>query len=158
MARPTGDQLTDASHCDVPCYPGRGCTEPADLTLARLGELIEPVSAAGIQLETKINIDPRTLPRDVDEVGYRVVQEALTNIVRHSGARHGSISISQVDGHLVIMIDDDGNGPTDQHAPPGQGLVGMAERVRALAGTVQIGSVDQRGFTVTADIPLKGAS
>lgn len=128
-----------------------------DHSLAELDQLLDTVRGAGIDVTTRRSGDPVELPRTVDSVGYRVVQEALTNIVRHSGARHADVTIRLTDGRLELIITDDGNGPDDEQTP-GQGLIGMRERVRMLGGTVHTGPGQEKGFVVHATIPIGGGS
>jgi signal transduction histidine kinase len=85
-----------------------------------------------------------------------VVQEALTNIVRHSGARHAYVSVRVSGSRLELIITDDGRGPVDGQAP-GQGLIGMRERVRMLGGTLDSGPAVPKGFAVQASIPIGAA-
>lgn len=128
-----------------------------DHSLAELDQLLDTVRGAGIDVTAARSGDPVELPRTVDSVGYRVVQEALTNIVRHSGARHADVTIRLTDGRLELIITDDGNGPDDEQTP-GQGLIGMRERVRMLGGTVHTGPGQEKGFVVHATIPIGGGS
>ncbi|SDS96084.1 sensor histidine kinase [Microlunatus soli] len=133
--------------------------EPSTMSLRQLDELVAPVLASGVEVDTMITIEPSQLRREVDVAGYRIIQEGLTNIVRHAGARHAAITVETDAGNLSIMIADDGTGPVDgPERAPGQGLVGMRERVRALGGVLRAGPGDRGGFTVRATIPLEGGS
>lgn len=123
-------------------------------SLSRLEELFAPVRGAGITIDTELDFDPTQLSAAVDAIGFRVVQESLTNIVRHSGADRAQVHGRLVEDALELIITDDGIGPTDQ--TPGQGLIGMRERVRSLGGTVTTGAADGGGFRVLARIPTSG--
>jgi signal transduction histidine kinase len=125
-------------------------------SLAELDQLLDNVRGAGIEVTADSAADARELPRDADAVGYRVVQEALTNIVRHSGARHAYVSVRVSGSRLELIITDDGRGPVDGQAP-GQGLIGMRERVRMLGGTLDSGPGVPKGFAVQASIPIGAA-
>jgi signal transduction histidine kinase len=110
----------------------------------------------------------RPLPAGVDAAAYRIVQEALTNAVRHSGGRAASVLLRYSGDDLVIEVSDDGGGagaggrggagaPSAPGAPgapgSGNGLAGMAERARALGGTVDAGPRPGGGFLVLARLP-----
>jgi signal transduction histidine kinase len=99
------------------------------------------------------------VPPGVDLAAFRVVQEALTNVVRHAGAGRATVRFRCADGTLVVQVDDDGVGPPagDERAPGGRGIVGMRERARALGGDLDAGPRPGRGFRVRATFPLDGA-
>jgi signal transduction histidine kinase len=129
-----------------------------EMTLARLDDLIEPLRQAGITVHRSLDLDLTALSRAADLTGFRVVQESVTNIIRHAGAHQATVEIGIVGPMLHISITDDGRGPTghDHRAEtdaPGQGLIGMRERVRCLGGTVTTGRTRSGGFAVTAEIP-----
>ncbi|MFG3254837.1 sensor histidine kinase [Streptomyces sp. NPDC048172] len=92
---------------------------------------------------------------------YRIVQEALTNVVRHSGARHAAVSTARRDGSLTVEVVDDGDGPPEAPAPAapgGFGLVGMRERAAAAGGAVEHGPAPGGGFRVRARLPVHVAT
>jgi signal transduction histidine kinase len=109
--------------------------------------------------------EPRRLPPAVDLACYRVVQESLTNVVRHAGASRAEITVSHHTGQVVVEVNDDGcTGPTDGSGAgssngngSGQGILGMRERARALGGSLEAGPRPGGGFRVRATLPL-GAS
>jgi signal transduction histidine kinase len=102
----------------------------------------------------------RQLPAGVDAAAYRIVQEALTNTVRHSAGRSASVLLRYGDEDLVIEVDDDGTsavavgGHNGVDSPgSGNGLTGMAERARALGGSLDAGPRPGGGFRVLAKLP-----
>ncbi|RKT82971.1 Signal transduction histidine kinase [Saccharopolyspora antimicrobica] len=98
---------------------------------------------------------PADLPRDVRHCAYRVVQEALTNVTRHSSADEAEVRIADDEEHLVITVDDQGHGVP---GPAGRGLRGMRERVESLGGSVAAGPREPRGWRVRARIPTRGGA
>jgi signal transduction histidine kinase len=95
----------------------------------------------------------RTLPAEVDQAAYRVVQEALTNAARHAHAATASVEITYGGCSLTVHVQDDGTGP-GKAAAPGYGLIGMRERVTALGGRLSAGPGPTRGFSVWAELPV----
>jgi signal transduction histidine kinase len=96
------------------------------------------------------------LPAGVDLAAFRIVQEALTNVVRHSGATRATVRLSRSPGELVVEVDDNGHGPLSTIDGGGRGLAGMLERARALGGTLEAGARPGRGFRVRAMLPVAG--
>jgi signal transduction histidine kinase len=99
-------------------------------------------------------VEDRVQPR-IAMTAYRVVQEALTNVLRHAQARSCSIVLARHDGRLRVVIEDDGSGfdPADVRADA-FGLRGMAERAGLAGGNLEIGSVPGQGTTIAMDVPL----
>jgi signal transduction histidine kinase len=98
----------------------------------------------------------RALPAGVDAAAYRIVQEALTNAVRHSGGHVAKVRLRYGPDDLVIEVEDDGRGGvTGEVVPPGasSGLAGMGERAGALGGTLTAGPRPEGGFRVLARLP-----
>ena len=109
---------------------------------------------SGIETTAQATLDDR-LPPEVETVLYRVVQEALSNVVKHAGADHVSIVIGQRDGLVVATIDDDGRGFAETDVrEDALGLVGMRERLALVGGTLQIESTPGAGTTVAAQVPV----
>lgn len=123
------------------------------VSLADLDQLFRPVRGAGIAVSTRIELDPADIPPPVAATGYRVVQEALTNVLRHSRATRAEVRLTVEHDHVVAVITDNGRGRVGDHAP-GQGLIGMRERVTMLGGTVEAGDRQGGGFRVEARLPL----
>jgi len=111
----------------------------------------------------RVHVDPQLEPMPALEptmtVGvYRIVQEALANAARHSGAPVAHVSIGQRESHLVVVVSDEGRGFSPRAAvDPGIGLAGMYERAELLGGTLSIQSAEGRGTTVALDLPLRAA-
>jgi signal transduction histidine kinase len=93
------------------------------------------------------------VPTLVDASAYRVVQEALTNVVRHAGPASVDVTVSRDTESLSVSVEDDGAGPSGELSA-GHGLAGMRERVTALGGTFSAGPRSGGGFAVRASIPL----
>ncbi|HTU27767.1 MAG TPA: sensor histidine kinase [Solirubrobacteraceae bacterium] len=122
--------------------------------LRDLDRLLDGVRGAGMAIELDVQ-DVDAVPAAVDHASYRIVQEAVTNIARHSGATHARISVARHDGTLFLEIADDGRGVgSGTGDPPGNGLQGMRERARALGGTLEAGDGPSGGFTVRARMPV----
>jgi signal transduction histidine kinase len=122
-------------------------------TLAALPGLIEPVGRAGITVALEAAGDPVPLSSDVELTAYRVVQEALTNVVAHAGPCRVTVTLRySVDG-LGVEVSDDGTARTGT-SRGGYGLAGLRERVAAVGGTVAAGPREGGGFTVRALLPV----
>jgi signal transduction histidine kinase len=119
--------------------------------LARLDEVVSGAAAAGLRVDTAVEGSPEPLPAAVDLAAFRIVQEAVTNIVRHAGPASAAIRLRYGDGDLEVEIRDDGRGPDGAGA--GNGLAGMAERAAALGGTLEAGPAGAGGFRVLARLP-----
>ncbi|MBV2365158.1 sensor histidine kinase [Streptomonospora nanhaiensis] len=127
-------------------------TAPAP-TLARVGELAEHTTRAGLPVDLRVEGDPVPLPAAVDLAAYRIVQEALTNALRHSGAARAAVSVAYRADGVSVRVEDDGRaaGPVAE----GNGLRGMRERAAAVGGTVRAAPrAGAPGFAVQADLPL----
>lgn len=125
--------------------------------LAELDALAALVRRPGLEVSTQVVGVPRTLPGVVDLSAYRVVQESLTNVVRHAGARRVDVTVRYGPDELLVEVADDGHGPDGAGAVPGHGIAGMAERIAALGGTLRTGTSDLGGFLVRAGLPLERA-
>ena len=127
------------------------------LDLASLTQLLDSATAAGLDAEADVELDGHAIPIAVEQAGFRIVQEALTNVMRHAAASRAHVSL-RVEGHtLSIDVTDDGAGVA---MPPdgavGHGLRGMRERASALGGDVTAGPTE-RGWRVHARLPLNTA-
>jgi signal transduction histidine kinase len=119
-----------------------------------LGPLLERAHAAGVHVDLSISGARRPLPAGVELSAYRIVQEALTNVIKHSGSSHASIELRYGDDGLELEILDDGTGAGHLGMPrSGHGLVGMRERVTLFGGSLQAGPADGRGYRVFATLP-----
>ena len=123
--------------------------------LADLDALVERTRGTGLTVEVSGADGLDGLPAGVDLAAFRIVQEALTNVVRHSGATRATVRLSRSPGSLVVDVDDNGHGPTGPGIDNGgRGLAGMRERARALGGSLEAGPRPGRGFRVHASLPV----
>jgi signal transduction histidine kinase len=133
-----------ADEARVPLVPAPG--------LDRLDELTAHTRTAGIAVRVEREGVPRPMPASVDAAAFRIVQEALTNAVRHSGGDAATVRLSYDPDALTIEVDDDGQAAA---APrPGNGMAGMTERARALGGTLDAGPRPGGGFRILARLPI----
>jgi signal transduction histidine kinase len=126
-------------------------------TLNDLGALVETARAAGISAELSVSGEPRQLASGVELSAYRIVQEALTNVLKHAGEAHTKVSVRYGDRGLELEIVDDGrgaNGP--ESGGTGHGLIGMRERVALFGGKLSAGPMNGRGYRVEALLPYGG--
>ncbi len=125
--------------------------------LSLLDTLVARVGSAGVTATVEVDGDRRPLPAAVDVAAYRIVQEALTNVYRHSGASTAAVRIEYGDREVTVQVDDDGRGaPLGDDG--GNGIRGMQERAIALGGTLTAGPRQEGGFRVRALLPLDGGS
>jgi signal transduction histidine kinase len=121
--------------------------------LDRLTELVDTAEAAGLRVELDVRGDVRPLPTAVDMAAFRIVQEALTNVLRHAGAATVRLALRRDPSRLLITVHDDGR--TDAAGPgDGHGIDGMRERARALSGRLTAAPHPGGGFEVRAELPL----
>jgi signal transduction histidine kinase len=122
--------------------------------LADLDRLIKQVRDAGLPVEVRIEGEPRALPLGVDLSAYRVVQEALTNALKHAGHATATVTVRYGESEVAIEVADDGAGDFDKGG--GHGLIGMRERIGVFGGTFAAGPRDTGGFAVSARLPIGG--
>jgi signal transduction histidine kinase len=126
--------------------------------LAGLDDLVARASSAGLHVNVDIEGERRSLPTGVDLAAFRIVQEALTNVVRHADATTATVHLAYGDTDLVIEVDDDGRGvPAAPRRDGAKGIVGMRERAAALGGQLVTGPAPGHGFRVRAWLPVQGA-
>ncbi len=126
--------------------------------LTGLTDLARAISAAGVRVELSLAGDLDGLPPGVELSCYRIVQEALTNTLKHSGAVAAQVSVAGEAGEVRIRVDDDGRGAAGPGQDPiGQGLIGMRERAAAYGGTVSAGPRPDGGYLVEAVLPRGGS-
>ncbi len=136
--------------------------------LGQLTGLITRAQAAGLTVTVTLTGTERQLPPDVDQAAYRIVQEALTNVSRHSGSACASVRLGYGPDALTVQVDndatgadtaDDGSGAAEDGPEPAHaralGLIGMRERVAALGGRLDAGPREQGGFRVRAELPAR---
>jgi signal transduction histidine kinase len=155
---------------------GRANTSPSP-SISQLDDVLGQVRQAGIAVNLRVEGSPSKLPPGVDLAAYRIVQEALTNTVRHSGAGEAAVTVSYEPGYVTVSVTDSGNGGNEVtvHNSPkrtqaarasghngerpriadsgGFGLAGIAERVASCGGKLTVGPGDSGGFAVTARLP-----
>ncbi|MFC8130470.1 sensor histidine kinase [Streptomyces sp. NPDC057302] len=121
--------------------------------LAQLGELAEGVRGTGLRVSLHTATGGRELPQVVELAAYRIVQEALTNVLKHAGARHVAVSVAVSGDRLTVEITDDGQAAATA-AEDGYGLTGMRERASAMNGCLDAGPQPGGGWRVRAVIPV----
>jgi signal transduction histidine kinase len=132
--------------------------EPA-AGLDRLPSLVESSRATGLAVDLVVEGEERPLPPAVDTAAFRIVQESLTNVIRHAGPARATVAVRHGDDRLEIEVTDDGRGAVDGdrtagRAGGGHGLAGMRERVALLGGELDAGPRPSGGFRVRARLPL----
>jgi signal transduction histidine kinase len=125
--------------------------------LAQLGALVQGARQAGLPITLTVTGEPFPLPAAVDLAAYRIVQESLTNVIRHAGPASATVSLSYRPDEIGIDVTDNGHGPKAAGGPAGHGHAGMRERAAAAGGTVQTGPRAGGGYQVTARLPADGA-
>ena len=126
--------------------------------LADLDGLLAEVAKAGLAVRLQVEGAPSPLPAGVDLSAYRIVQEALTNVVKHAGPARAQVTIRYGEREVTVEVTDDGRGVTaptgDGRARVGHGLIGMRERVQVFGGDLDVGPRPGGGFRVAARLPL----
>jgi len=133
-----------------PTHPAAG--------LAELDALVTTVTAAGLPATVRIDGDRRPLPAAVDLSAYRIVQESLTNAIRHAGPATASVRLTFEPDQLQVEVTDTGAGGTASSDGAGHGIAGMRERAAAVGGTLQAGPDPRGGFRVHASLPIREAT
>jgi signal transduction histidine kinase len=123
--------------------------------LSELDGLLERARGAGVGIDLTVEGEPRPLSQSVDLSAYRIVQEALTNVVKHAGRAHTTVTLGYRPDALELTIADTGDAPPRESAA-GHGLVGMRERAALFGGTLSAGPRDGHGFEVRASLPYDG--
>ena len=152
---------------------GRAATAPAP-SVSELDEVLAPVRQAGIAVNLRVEGSPSKLPPGVDLTAYRIVQEALTNTIKHSGADEAAVIVRYEPGYVTVSVTDTGDravavtlgrpaapgrpdpadgGGARPAASGGFGLAGIAERVASRGGSLTVGPGAAGGFAVTARLP-----
>lgn len=149
LLSPAGDDTAaaDAATADAELRPQPG--------LGGLGSLIRRVSAAGLDVDLRISGLPRDLSPGLDLAAYRVVQEGLTNVIRHAGQAATAVLL-EYGTELVITVSDDGGGSSDG-GEPGRGLLGLRERLALYGGELDAGPRPGGGWRLRACVPLAAA-
>jgi signal transduction histidine kinase len=126
--------------------------------LANLEGLLAELAKAGLAVKLRVEGRPAPLPAGLDLSAYRIVQEALTNVVKHAGPAHAQVTIRYRDHDVAVEVTDNGRGvgavAGDGRRGTGHGLIGMRERVAAFGGDLEVGPRPGGGFRVAARLPL----
>ena len=118
--------------------------------------LVAQVAEAGLAVDLRTEGEPRAVSAGVGLAAYRIVQEALTNVIKHAGPAHASVLVRYTDQDLTVEIRDDGHAGRSGVVTGGHGLVGMRERAAVHGGELIAGPAAGGGFRVTARLPLGG--
>jgi signal transduction histidine kinase len=122
--------------------------------LERLSETF--ADQADVEVHVQAVLGEERLPREIETALYRIVQEALTNVIKHANARTVSVVLTRQGDRVAVVIEDDGRG-FDPGAQPGEGLglVGMRERIALVDGRLSIESGAGRGTTIAVEVPVR---
>jgi signal transduction histidine kinase len=143
--------LTGLRHAEPEPGPGQAPLGPAP-GLADIERLAATALNAGVQVDVDWHGSREPLPADIDLSAFRIIQEAVTNVVRHAGTSQCQVSIGQQDGYLSIEVTDSGRGGSA--AGTGYGITGMRERAALLGGDFSAGPRPGGGFRVAARLPV----
>jgi signal transduction histidine kinase len=144
MRRLFGVLRSDGAAPDLAPQPGLG----------ELERLLEQIRAAGLPVMLEVEGDPVELPPGADLAAFRIVQEGLTNTLRHADAGAATVRLRYGDEELEVVVEDDGTGPNGT-ASRGHGLVGIRERVSLYGGSVETGAREGGGFRLAARLPVR---
>ena len=125
-------------------------------SLKQLDMLVKEMSSVGLPVEVIISGKERSIPESVDLSAYRIIQEALTNTLKHAGPAKAIVTVAYSEHTLELNITDSGHGRITENSiqPGGRGLIGMKERVSLHNGGFEAGNLKDGGFFVTAKLPL----
>jgi signal transduction histidine kinase len=123
-------------------------------TLGRLDELVDRTEAAGLPVEVVIDGPARPLPASIELAAFRIVQESLTNVLRHAGDASAEVRLTYGRDLLTIEVRDAGTGPPGADLEVGHGIAGMRERAVAIGGDLEAGAGPAGGFRVRVRLPL----
>jgi signal transduction histidine kinase len=121
--------------------------------LGQLAALVDTTRAAGLPVEVVVTGDPVALPAIVDHAAYRIVQESLTNVLRHALPARATVRVTYRPGEIALSITDDGQ-PRPAAPGPRHGIAGMRERAEAIGGELRAGPRPAGGFVVLARLPI----
>jgi len=123
--------------------------------LGQLAEMVDRVRAGGVPVDLRVTGEPRPLPPGVQLCLYRVVQEALTNVLKHAPGANAAVELAYRAGEMTVSVIDDGKGvdPDRKRGRGGHGLIGMRERAKLYGGTIVVGPRSEGGFGVHLTLP-----
>ncbi|MCP5027896.1 MAG: hypothetical protein GY929_16600 [Actinomycetia bacterium] len=136
-------------------------TEPSSIlrpSLANLNTLVDEFRGLGLIVTATIEGDAVALPTAVDQSAFRIIQEALTNTLKHAGPTAAEVNVTFTESDLALEIRDHGIASGPHRSPPGhesQGIIGMRERTTMLKGELEVGHCAGDGFRVAARLPLR---
>jgi signal transduction histidine kinase len=119
-----------------------------------LAALVSQVTEAGIAVDVRVEGEARPIPTSIGLAAYRIIQEALTNVIKHAGRAHVTVLVRYTDHDVTVQICDDGHATTSTAGGGGHGLIGMRERVAVHGGELIAGPAPGGGFRVTARLPV----
>ncbi|MGH7920401.1 MAG: sensor histidine kinase, partial [Candidatus Dormibacteraceae bacterium] len=120
--------------------------------------LVGTMRRSGLPVELATRGERDTVPAAIDLAGFRIVQESLTNVLRHAGPAHAQVTVCYGPGAIEIEVTDDGSArPDTVPRPGGHGIAGMRERSAAVGCTLDAEPREGGGFRVRAHLPLSGA-
>jgi signal transduction histidine kinase len=125
--------------------------------IADLDGLVGSARATGLTVTTAVRGEPRPVPAVIDVAAARIVQESLTNVVRHSTAENAEVTVTYGAGQLDVTVDNDGRPLNSSPSSGGSGITGMTERARALGGDLSVRRHPGGGFSVHATLPIESA-
>jgi signal transduction histidine kinase len=138
-----------------------GATEPRAPVpgLAQLDRVVGAAAESGLAVRVTVEGEPVQLPAVVDAAAHRIVQESITNVLRHAGATRAEVRLGYAPGALTVTVTDDGQGGSAKPSVNGAGwgIKGMRERATVLGGRLEAGGRPDGGFAVTATLPIGGA-
>jgi signal transduction histidine kinase len=153
------EALAEIRHLFGPVRRGEGEALSGPPSITRLDELARRARGAGLHVELSVVGDPVELPAGIDLAAYRIVQEALTNALKHAGGANATVTVGYEPNEVVLTIEDDGEGAREDYelsgSGGGHGLVGMRERAALYGGLVQAGRRRGGGFAVRARLPAR---
>jgi signal transduction histidine kinase len=144
MRRLLGAMRRDGEDAELAPQPG----------LDGLDALLEEVAHAGLPARLHVEGEPQGLPRAIELSAYRIVQEGLTNALKHAQASHADVTLRYRPDEIVIEVADDGNGPATSDGL-GHGLVGIRERAKIFGGEMEAGSAAAGGFVLSVRLPVE---
>ncbi|HEY7707438.1 MAG TPA: sensor histidine kinase [Gaiellaceae bacterium] len=145
MRQLLGAMRQDGQDLELTPQPGLDSLEP----------LLEEIGRAGLDVRLRRDGEPYPLTRAIDLSAYRIIQEGLTNVLKHAHADHADVTVRYAPGELQIEVRDDGRGAAASDGL-GHGLVGMRERVKIYGGEMTTGTTAQGGFVLTTRLPVSG--